>query len=63
MHNKPPIHLSQNLSIKMLAEINKIPEHIKQDHKKRSIRLATLRQDVKNWFKAHRAPIDTQQEA
>ena len=47
---KHPIHLSQNLSVKLLAEINKVPADIKQAQKKKAFRLKTLRADIKAWF-------------
>lgn len=47
---KNPIHLSQNLSVKMLAEIDKAPADIKQAQKKKTFSLRTLRADVKAWF-------------
>lgn len=47
---KHPIHLSRNLSVKMLAEINKLPEDLKKHHTKRAFQLRIFRGDVKEWF-------------
>lgn len=51
---KNPIHLSQNLSVKMLAEIDKTPADIKQAQKKKAFSLRTLRADVKAWFSVNK---------
>ncbi len=47
---KHPIHLSQNLSVKILAEINKIPADLKKAHEKKKFWLRVFRGDMKLWL-------------